>query len=76
MVAYIGSAPQGSSGFQTVYLADTDFNILGLAFWGGVQVFSKLEHVMCTSGMMSHYSVHLILVIFVTYTRAVILVVL
>jgi hypothetical protein len=38
MVAYIGSAPQGNSGFQTVYLADTDLNVLGLAFWGGVKV--------------------------------------
>lgn len=38
MVAYIGSSLPGNSGFQTVYLADTDFNILGLAFWGGVKV--------------------------------------
>jgi hypothetical protein len=45
MVAYIGSALQENSGFQTVYLADTDFNVLGLAFWGGVKVLSKLEHV-------------------------------
>jgi hypothetical protein len=38
MVSYIGPAPQGNSGFQTVYLVDTDFNVMGLAFWGGVKV--------------------------------------
>lgn len=38
MVSYIGSAPQGNVGFQTVYLADTDLNVLGLGFWGGVKV--------------------------------------
>ncbi|PNF27328.1 hypothetical protein B7P43_G02761 [Cryptotermes secundus] len=43
MVAYIGPAPQGNVGFQTVYLADTDFNVLGLAFWGGVKQFGWEE---------------------------------
>jgi hypothetical protein len=43
MVAYIGSTPQGNSGFQTVYLADSDLNVLGLAFWGGVKVCCTLN---------------------------------
>jgi hypothetical protein len=41
VVVYIGPAPQGNSGFQTVYLADTDMNVLGLAFWGGVKVCAQ-----------------------------------
>ncbi|XP_021933107.1 uncharacterized protein LOC110836322 isoform X2 [Zootermopsis nevadensis] len=43
MVTYIGAAVQGNSGFQTVYLADTDFNVLGLSFWGGVKQFGWEE---------------------------------
>lgn len=42
MVVYIGAAPQGNSGFQSVYLTDADFNVLGLAFWGGVKVLLQI----------------------------------
>ena len=38
MVVYVRPAPQGNSGFQTVYLADSDFSILGVAFWAGIKV--------------------------------------
>ncbi|XP_069684155.1 breast cancer type 2 susceptibility protein homolog isoform X2 [Periplaneta americana] len=43
MVVFIGDAPQGTSGFQVVYLADVASNILGMAFWGGVKQFGWEE---------------------------------
>ncbi|KAJ9574867.1 hypothetical protein L9F63_007962 [Diploptera punctata] len=39
MVVYVTPPPQANSGFQTVYLADSDTSILGVAFWGGIKHF-------------------------------------
>ena len=38
MVIYLSPSLKGNSGFQTVYIADSDLNLLGVAFWGGIKV--------------------------------------